>query len=93
MFATGNLSGVMRKFLYIHLDSFSFSPVTSTLSSHRIQMKWKEAAGYIDTLRKVSKWSRCSMKQIYASTLYMQLENASDEEKASLKAIIDQEMT
>ena len=55
-------------------------------------MKWKQAAGYIDTLRHQSKWSRCSMKQIYASMLYMQLNDASDEEKISLKQIIDQEM-
>lgn len=55
-------------------------------------MKWKEAAGYIDTLRHQSKWSRCIMKQIYASLLYMQLDEASEEEKITLKQSIDKEM-
>lgn len=55
-------------------------------------MKWKEAAGYIDTLRHQSKWSRCSMKQIYASMLYMQLSTASDEDALELKETIDREM-
>lgn len=59
-----------------------------------MKSEWKEAAKHINILRGQSNWSKCVQTHIYASLLYMQMIESTDEtEILELKDKITTEMT